>query len=105
MSHVDNVLLSFSILEDAPARMGEVNEWLSECGTNPGMFGLELADVEQAYGGYKRLEAVVYAAAFNYLPEDDFLAALKRVGWEYPDEVQILIRRQHDPLFEILTLP
>lgn len=102
MSHVDNVILTFSILEDANTLMGPINEWLQE--HTHGHFGLGLMDLPGAYGGSKALETPLYVAAFNYLPEDDFLAMLRRQLWLEPAHVQVLIQRQHDDVLSVLTL-
>jgi hypothetical protein len=109
MSHVDNVILTFSILEDEVERDGSdvypvmdaVNEWLRErIGQS---FGPDLGGQHAAYGGHKALETPMFVAAFNGLPEDGFLALLATLPWEWPDDVQVLIQRQHDERFEILT--
>lgn len=111
MSHVDNVLLSFSIIEDSTDHaegpdtwpiMEAVNEWLA---TNAGgqQFGPDLGGfLEGVYGGSKFLETPLFLAAFNYLPEDEFLAFLRALPWKEPSEVQFIVKRQHDDLFEIV---
>lgn len=114
MSHVDNAILTFSILEesfdldheaaDHWPLMDKINAWLRE---NAGgqQFGPELGSVQDAYGGHKALEAPLFVAAFNYLPEDEFLAFLRTLPWKYPDEVQYIVQREHDDTgFEIVTL-
>lgn len=113
MSHVDNVILAFSILEDSRAGgpgkpdewpiMDQVNAWLNEHASRQ-RFGNELSFFESAYGGGKFLEAPMFVAAFNYLPEQAFLEFLRTLPWKYPREVQVIIRRQHDDLFEIVPL-
>lgn len=110
MSHVDNVILSFSILEDSIESereadrwpiMDQVNEWLREHVSGQS-FKPELSSFHEAYGGRKVLETPLFVAAFNYLPEEDFLAFLKTLPWQYPEEVQFIVKRQHDELFEIV---
>jgi hypothetical protein len=107
MSHVDNVILSFSILEDSIELdewpiMDTINAWLRDhCGQE---FGPDVCSVKAAYGGCKVLETPLFIAAFNYLPEWEFIAFLHTLPWEHPDEVQVLVKRQHDDLFEIVAL-
>lgn len=112
MSHVDNVFFSISILEDSePIPDGadrwtlieRCNAWLRE---NAGgqQFGPELGYFDLAYGGSKFLESPVFVGAFNYMPEREFLAFASTLPWEYREQVQYIVRRQHTDLFEIVRL-
>jgi hypothetical protein len=102
VSHVDNVILSFSILEDAAAIMPQVDGWLGDrCGQR---FGRDFGDSEDEYGGGKYLETPFYVAAFNYIPESDFIAFLRTLPWCCSADVQYIVKRQHSERFEIVTL-
>jgi hypothetical protein len=114
MSHVDNVILAFSILEDSielddPSEpemwtiMDTINAWLRD-NCRGQEFGPDVSSVGAAYGGNKVLETPLFIAAFNYLPESEFIAFLHTLPWEHPDEVQVLVKRQHDDFFEIVAL-
>ena len=49
------------------------------------------------YGGDKMLEVIVAIGSFNYLPLDQFLAHVQKVGgWRWPEAVQIFVKEQHD---------
>lgn len=100
MSEVSNLLLAFSILEDANARIAEVNEWLEshECAALKSVW-----DNRDCYGGGKRVEAPLYAGAINYLPLNDLLAFLRTVQWKEPDCVQLILQAQHDDRWRIIT--
>jgi hypothetical protein len=102
MSHVDNVILSFSILEDERPIMESVNEWL-RAHVSGQSFGPDLVNADGAYGGAKCLETPLFIAAFNYLPEDAFLGFLRTLPWRCPGEVQVIVQRQNDDVFEILS--
>jgi hypothetical protein len=92
MSEVTNVLLAFSILEDADARIAEVNAWLDEVEQLP--LG-SVWDSDSAVGGGKRMDAPLYAGAFNYFDLPGFLAFLRTVAWSQPSDVQVIVRA-HD---------
>jgi hypothetical protein len=99
VSEVTNVLLAFSILEDAEARIADVNAWLSEVEQLP------LASVwecDAAVGGGKRMEAPLYAGAFNYFDLSEFLAYLRTVGWSQPNELQVMVRAHGDDRWRII---
>lgn len=50
-------------------------------------------------GGSKNLECEIYIGAFNYFDEDKFVDELKMVEWKYPEEIQVMVRRQDDDKF------
>lgn len=104
MSHVSNVILSFSILEDEKRVMREVNDYLEKEENQR----FESADFKVGgkfwYGGHKVLETPLWLGAFNYLHIGSLLKFMRGVQWEYPDEVQLIVKDQDSDLFEILTL-
>lgn len=103
MSLVDNCILSFSICED-DEKIIEVNSF----------FNVELqkpfVDVDANflptgwYGGSKMLETPLFIAAFNYFPESEFINHLKTLNWKYPEDVQLIIKRQDDSIFSIINV-
>jgi hypothetical protein len=99
MSEVTNVLLAFSILEDADARLEEVNGWLAEAEQLP------LRDIwrtEGAIGGGKRIETPLYAGAYNGFDLAGFLGFLRTVVWSQPGEVQVIVHGQHDTRWRVI---
>jgi hypothetical protein len=109
MSLVDNVIISFDILEDCDARVAEINAWTRE---HAGQ-GQEFKDigttnrdaaVDELYGGAKFLETPLLIAAMNYMPEEDFLNFLATLPWRYPEHVQYIVKRDDDSTFEIVAL-
>ena len=114
VSHVDNVILSFSITEDETPEdengqsryvlMDQINAWLRENAGQRQEFGPELGYLHGSYGGAKCLETPLYIAAFNYLPESEFMDFLRSLPWREPDEVQVITKRQHEDVFVVLTL-
>ena len=101
MSSVSNCILSFSVLEDIPARIIAVNAVLS-----PQSFvSIEDESLPKGwYGGSKMLETALLVGAFNYFPEDEFMGWLKTINWRCPEEVQLIIKRDDDLLFEIRSI-
>lgn len=104
MSHVSNVILSFSVLENEEQRMQEINKYLLEVENQQ----FENADFKVGdrfwYGGHKVLETPLWVGAFNYLHIGDLLQFMQGVSWDYPDEVQLIVKDQHSDIFKILTL-
>jgi hypothetical protein len=108
MSHVDNVLLSFSIMEDQERRFSEVDTYLA--GLKWGQFGPDLNDVHDrelghAVGGYKSLETPLYVAAFNYADIDGLLHFMATLPWRHPESVQLIVKDQESDVFVIHHLP
>ena len=111
MSHVDNIILSFSIMEASVENdfgpdycvMARINGWLLEHASGQ-RFGPDLGYHFASYGGRKGLETPLYIAAFNYLPEDEFVAFLRTLPWREPENAQLLIKRQHEDRFVVLSV-
>lgn len=109
MSVVTNVILSLPTLEDHTARIAEINAWIAnqphwnrekyDC-----TFGPELSEQYDAYGGGKVLEATLYVGAFNHFPLDAFKDFLSTLNWEWPEEVQLLVKDSDDDLFSSFVL-
>ena len=94
------MLLAFSVMEDADARVDEVNAWLA------GVEQLPLGSVWEcasAVGGSKRMEAPLYAGAFNGFDLPGFLAFVRTVAWTEPSEVQVMVHGQHDDRWRVIA--
>jgi len=83
---------------DGPERYGKLNEWLRAMQN-----GQELADVSEYVGGHKAFEADLWAAAFNYLDVEDFIAEWRRVfsDCEFEPDAQLFLKRQEDDKFTV----
>lgn len=112
MSVVDNIILTFSILEDSVELddgsdrwplLDRVNEWLVENASGQ-RFGKEINYCDGVYVSNKNLETPIFVAAFNFFLEDRFFDFLHTLPWEYPEEVQYIVQRQNDSVFSIRTL-
>lgn len=101
MSMVDNCILTFSICEDEDEKIHQINSFF-------GHKGFISVDSETLpigwYGGTKMLETPLFIAAFNYFNEGSFINRLKTLDWEYPKEVQLMIKRQDDDMFSIVNI-
>lgn len=102
MSYVTNVLLGFDVLEDEDARIAEVNTFFSVERHRRGLVSLEAPG--DWYGGTKGFEHPLFVGAFNYFDEEGFLRHLRLLPWEYPEHVQVILCRQDDDVFSIVTL-
>jgi len=104
MSLVSNCILAFSILEDRDARIKQVNDFFED-------ERIVFVSVDEEslpkgwYGGTKIFETPLYLGAFNYLRDEELLLHMKnKVDWQYPERVQLIIQRQEEEIFSILTL-
>lgn len=112
MSHVDTAILTFACSE-AFVELDEggyyelmrpINAWLeANAGGLSQTFGPDIGCLPEAFGGYKQLESPVFIAAFNYMPEADFIAFLRTLPWNRPQDVQYIVKRQHSDHFEIVS--
>jgi len=50
-------------------------------------------------GGEKHLESVLFVAAFNHFPEEEFFVFLKSLPWFERRLVQVMIKRQADEVW------
>ena len=111
MSVVTNLILSFSVSEDERSREKEINSFYNN-GRN---FKIISADFERNeaedyyevktwYAGSKYLETPLYVGAYNHLDIDGLIEHLKKVHWEEPKSVQLIIKRQESDIFEIIHI-
>lgn len=93
MSHVDNVILTTSVID--ASRIEVVNAKFS----SGGKF------VACKYSaGTKALETNIYPGAFNYLNLDDLIFAIESVTWASPETVQLFIQGQDEDRFRDVPL-
>ena len=102
MSHVTDVILTMSLLEEAgdddrcPA-VDVLNIWLSE--RNKG----ELKRVDDFAGGGKAIQAAVFMGAFNSLEIPEFVAAVGAAPWEDRGRLALFVKDEHDERFTDMT--
>jgi hypothetical protein len=95
MSLVTNVILSFSILENASLRLDEVNKYFDDRAQGMWERLFELPD--DAYSGTKSLERPTCVGAFNYLNLwQGFLPHVANVNWDHPENVQVFVCDQDE---------
>lgn len=103
MSHVDNCILSFDICEDE-TMIAEVNSFFSKENCKAFISAEDDCLPHGWYGGSKYLETPLFIAAFNYFSESEFIIYLKTLKWKYPENVQLIIKRQDDDIFSIVGI-
>ena len=106
MSNVTNCILVISGLEMESERIQDVMAFFSDREEPmPPFKSIHDESLPQHwYGGNKGFEAQMYIAAFNHLNEPAFLIHLfKVVKWRCPEWVQLIIQREDEFLFSILT--
>lgn len=90
MSYVTNVILKLPVLE--AEKINQINSFF------PAHHGF-LRGIEEICGGTKVFEQPVYLAAFNYFDLDGFIAHVKSIHWDSPEEIQIFVCGQNDEVF------
>jgi hypothetical protein len=101
MSYVTNIILHLPICEEE--KIEEVNKFFDE--KEKGLVSLDDGKLPHGwYGGSKMLEANLYAGAFNYLSLEELMEYLRKIDWENPEEVQVMVKEQNDEVFRIELL-
>lgn len=99
MSCVTNVILTFSVLEDDEERIKDVNKFF-ENGTT--IVSCDDNKLERGwYGGTKMLETNVCIGAYNYLPLESFKNHIKKIKWDYSEDVQLIVQEQDESRFRL----
>lgn len=106
MSVVTNCILHFSITEDEEDRISDINKFFDIQGHKQKPF-VDIDDKSLPhgwYGGSRMSEAPLYYGAFNYLDVDALIAHIKRIRFEDPENVQLIIQGQEDARFSIINV-
>ena len=102
MSRVMNVILTHSCSEMSPARIADVNNAISD--RFEYAFTRIPASDSEFVGGDRHMECFVYLAAFNYMPLEHLLAAVKNARWDDPGTVQLFIQDEDEDRFHEVTV-
>ncbi len=99
MTCISNIILTTAIhdgawMESDHGSVDTLNEYLYS--KYQGTF---LKSVESHAGGRKMMSCDVFMAAVDYLNVDEFIEKFHQVGWQKPQEVQLMIRREGDLVF------
>lgn len=96
VSRVANVVL-VTALENEKIAVSQMNAYLrSKFGEH-----VLLRNVREYAGGGKRLECDVFIVAVSHLNIPDFLDVFRQASWNWPEEVQLMIKDQEDTIFSI----
>jgi hypothetical protein len=101
MSEVTNVLLAFSISEDADARLAEIDAFLDDHEQLP---FASVWTTDAAVGGGKRMDAPLYAGAFNGFHVRRFVAFLRALPWADPEQVQVMVRAPREDGWQLIAV-
>lgn len=96
MSCISNMIFMFSSTDKCNIK--EINKWLERED-----YG-QLTSLQQYAGGYKFFEAQIFAAAFSHFLLDDFINFIKKLSWNEPEIIQILIKGEFDNKFKIIEI-
>ena len=81
---------------ETPAAIQALNRWLKQNGHG------ELSCLDKfALGGGKAFQAVLYGAAFNYFPFQDFMKVVEETPWRERESVQVLIKDENGSVFTV----
>jgi hypothetical protein len=91
-----NVILTHGCNEYSQAVMCDVNNALDDSHTP---FTRVPASDSEYVGGEKNMECDVYLAAFNYMPLEHLLAAIRGARWNRPEHVQVFVKDEDEERF------
>lgn len=94
MSHVCDVLILASVMDEDSGAIGAVEAWLVE--HRYAEVANALRRVDGNAGGFKAMQATVWAGAYNYLDIPAFLAAVWAAPWDSSEYVQVALKDEHD---------
>ena len=106
MSVVTNVILSANL---HPGELDALNASLSRCywagqdGAWAG--GRKFQPIQSEWiAGTKCLETDILIAAFSHLVLKELVAVIESVEWEWPEDVQLLVKGNEEPRFREVPL-
>ena len=104
MSSVTNIILACSVLEKDDILNQEFKKLVYN-GTPFNIVSVNSDQLKKAwYGGTKYLECNLYIGAYNYMDLEKLITDLKKIKWEDPDFVQLIVKLQDDDKFKIIDL-
>lgn len=116
MSYVTNVMLQFdgcSFREDggAPeglegdsANRGKIDEITARLASGQVFRLITREGRASNWGGGKNAECDLLAAAFNYLPLEDFIKELESLTWSSPEMFRLFVQRQGSDAFGVWVI-
>lgn len=87
MSQVANVIL---LTDSCECGVSILQKWLAENGWQ------SLVEISDHAGGNKAMECQVWASAFNNFDTDSFAKEVRRIEWDLPMSVHLLIKDDAD---------
>jgi hypothetical protein len=105
MSVVTNIIFTFSVNESYEKTIDKIDEYLIA------KYFTKLVSIRDAklpdkwYGGHKYFETELYLAAINAFDEKDFFDFIAKLGWEEPEFVQLIVKRDGEDKFSIVHMP
>jgi hypothetical protein len=99
MSVVTNLI--FAHHHEEEQLVAQVHDWFK---LNAYTEGARLVDINIArlHSGYV-FEQPTLVGAFNHLDLDGFVKFVRSLPWSEPENVQIIVREQHDERYRIIT--
>lgn len=105
MSNVINIIILFSSSEDEDKIIHQLSqfEYKKDSFFNVKSIKDKILP-ENWHGGSKGFEASVLIGAYNYLDISDLINYMKKLKWEYIEDVQLLYKEQEDFIFKLINL-
>ncbi|SEL24237.1 hypothetical protein SAMN05216262_10814 [Colwellia chukchiensis] len=99
MTCITNIILTTAIQDGAwmhsdYGSVDQLNDYLSSK-----YQGTRLYSVENSAGGHKTISCDIFVAAVDYLNVDEFIEEFLKIAWQKPEQVQLLIKNNHDLRF------
>ena len=78
--------------EHPPGNIARINQWLRSHDFQ------EVADIADEHAtGNKHPQLLLYAAGYNYFPEDEFIDFFHTLRWDAPDRVILTVQPEAGP--------
>ena len=104
MSEVTNLILTCSLGEKEEVVLSQINKFEVDDRSFKIVSINDKKLPKGWYGGTKYMECNIFMGAYNYLNLNKFIRHLKSIEWEDSEDVQLIIREQHEDHFRIINI-
>lgn len=103
MSHVTDIIL-VTFINDDGGRTGtppvvRINKWLRDEEEN-----CELVRVDKTERKGYAIQCNIYVGCGNYMSEERFFHAVMGIAWQYPECVQLMMKREEEDQFTVFRV-
>lgn len=103
MSHVLDVILCVSIMEDETSALSDMNSRIARIMDRPDLVALNAVD--EASGGNKAMQCCLWAGAINHMDPAAMIRIFQGFPWRDPEGTTLVIQREQGDSFEVYRVP